>query len=78
MGFSKEQIVSSFAEVSRSHPNEDVSSLWPAVLCHLREEQIYGSHPKSLTAINDCHDTSANTVLSGISLSLAFSNGTNH
>ncbi|KAL1308940.1 hypothetical protein HN51_051577 [Arachis hypogaea] len=65
MGFSKEQIVSSFAEVSRSHPNEDVSSLWPAVLCHLREEQIYGSHPKSLTAINDCHDTSANTVLSG-------------
>ncbi|MED6185851.1 Crossover junction endonuclease mus81 [Stylosanthes scabra] len=65
MGFSKEQIVRSFAEVSRSHPNEDVSSLWPAVLCHLREEQIYGSHPKSPKAVNDCHVTSANIVVSG-------------
>lgn len=43
MGYSKEHITSAFTEVSRSHPNKDASSLWPAVLCHLREEQVYGS-----------------------------------
>ncbi|RDX83056.1 Crossover junction endonuclease MUS81 [Mucuna pruriens] len=48
MGYSKEHIISAFTEVSRSHPNKDVSSLWPAVLCHLREEQVYGSKPESL------------------------------
>ncbi|TKY49652.1 Crossover junction endonuclease MUS81 [Spatholobus suberectus] len=47
MGYSKEHITGAFTEVSRSHPNKDVSSLWPAVLCHLREEQVYGSQPES-------------------------------
>ncbi|KAL5169970.1 Crossover junction endonuclease MUS81 [Glycine soja] len=47
MGYSKEHIIGAFTEVSRSHPNKDVSSLWPAVLCHLREEQVYGSQPES-------------------------------
>ncbi|XP_029124879.1 crossover junction endonuclease MUS81 [Cajanus cajan] len=47
MGYSKEHIINAFTEVSRSHPNKDVSSLWPAVLCHLREEQVYGSRPES-------------------------------
>ncbi|ESW21004.1 hypothetical protein PHAVU_005G033000 [Phaseolus vulgaris] len=48
LGYSKEHIISAFTEVSRIHPNKDVSSLWPAVLCHLREQQIYGSQPESL------------------------------
>ncbi|KAK7271435.1 hypothetical protein RJT34_27341 [Clitoria ternatea] len=47
MGYSKEHIISAFAEVSRSQPNKDVSFLWPAVLCHLREEEVYGSQPES-------------------------------
>ncbi|KAG4989058.1 hypothetical protein JHK85_032041 [Glycine max] len=47
MGYSKEHIIGAFTEVSKSHPNKDVSSLWPAVLCHLREEQVYGSQPES-------------------------------
>lgn len=58
MGYSKEQIISAFEDVSRSHPNKDISSLWPAVLCHLREEQVYGSQPKSQIM-------SANTVVNG-------------
>lgn len=57
MGYSKEQIISAFEEVSRSHPNKDVSSLWPAVLCQLREEQVYGSQPESQILMN------ANTVV---------------
>ncbi|XP_061350107.1 crossover junction endonuclease MUS81 [Gastrolobium bilobum] len=65
MGYSKEQIVNAFTEVSRSHPNKDVSSLWLAVLCHLREEQVYGSQPESQIITNDCHMTSANTVVNG-------------
>ncbi|CAK8564965.1 unnamed protein product [Lathyrus sativus] len=47
MGYSKEQVISAFENESISHPNKDVSSLWPAVLCHLREEQVYGSQPES-------------------------------
>lgn len=64
MGYSKEQIISAFKEVSRSHPNKDVSSLWPAVLCQLREEQVYGSQPESQILMN------ANTVVNGISSSM--------
>ncbi|XP_014502062.1 crossover junction endonuclease MUS81 isoform X1 [Vigna radiata var. radiata] len=48
LGYSKEHINSAFIEVSRIHPNKDVSSLWPAVLCHLREQEVYGSQPESL------------------------------
>ncbi|KAK7401305.1 hypothetical protein VNO78_12679 [Psophocarpus tetragonolobus] len=47
MGYSKEHIIGAFTDVSRSHPNKDVSSLWPAVLCHLRDEQVYSSQPES-------------------------------
>ncbi|KAF1870130.1 hypothetical protein Lal_00017711 [Lupinus albus] len=65
MGYSKEQIVSSFTEVSRSYPNKDVSSLWPAVLCHLREEQVYGPQPESQTNINNCHMSSGSSDLIG-------------
>lgn len=62
MGYSKEHITSAFTEVSRSHPNKDVSSLWPAVLCHLREEQVYGAQPESQGILNNCCLISAYTV----------------
>ncbi|XP_027332483.1 crossover junction endonuclease MUS81 [Abrus precatorius] len=65
MGYSKEHIVSAFTEVSRSQPNKDVSSLWPAVLCHLREDQVYGSQPESRSVLNNCHMINANTVING-------------
>ncbi|WJX30848.1 Crossover junction endonuclease mus81 [Trifolium repens] len=60
MGYSKEQIITAFEDVSRSHPNKDVSSLWPAVLCQLREEQVYGSQPESRIMMN------ANAVVNGL------------
>ncbi|KAL2337113.1 hypothetical protein Fmac_011559 [Flemingia macrophylla] len=47
MGYYKEHIVNAFTEVSRSHSIKDISSLWPAVLCRLREEQVYGSQSES-------------------------------
>ncbi|XP_052880310.1 crossover junction endonuclease MUS81 isoform X4 [Gossypium arboreum] len=42
MGYSKEQVLSAFAEVSETSKNKEISSLWPAVLCRLREDQVYG------------------------------------
>ncbi|CAJ2638997.1 unnamed protein product [Trifolium pratense] len=60
MGYSKEQIITAFEDVSRSHPNKDISSLWPAVLCQLREEQVYGSQPESRIMMN------ANAVVNGL------------
>ncbi|GMY22616.1 crossover junction endonuclease mus81 [Fagus crenata] len=54
MGYSKEQVLAAFAEVSESSQKE-ISSLWPAVLCRLREDQVYGLHSVSQTAREDCH-----------------------
>lgn len=42
MGYSKHQVINSFKEVSKDNPNKDTSSLWPAVLCRLREDLVYG------------------------------------
>ncbi|KAA3454110.1 crossover junction endonuclease MUS81 isoform X2 [Gossypium australe] len=42
MGYSKEQVLSAFAEVSETSKNKEISSLWPSVLCRLREDQVYG------------------------------------
>nr|KJB78739.1 hypothetical protein B456_013G015500 [Gossypium raimondii] len=42
MGYLKEQVLSAFAEVSETSKNKEISSLWPAVLCRLREDQVYG------------------------------------
>ncbi|KAL8144470.1 hypothetical protein V2J09_017502 [Rumex salicifolius] len=47
MGFGKEEIFHAFAEVSKASPNRESSSLWPAVLCCLREKQVYGSQMES-------------------------------
>ena len=42
MSYSKHQVLDSFKEVSEDKPNKDISSLWPAVLCRLREDLVYG------------------------------------
>ncbi|CAI0560317.1 unnamed protein product [Linum tenue] len=60
MGYSKEQVFDAFIEVSKTSGRKDISSLWPAVLCHLREEHIYGFHSDSQTLGNDCQAESTN------------------
>ncbi|KAE8679344.1 crossover junction endonuclease MUS81-like isoform X2 [Hibiscus syriacus] len=42
MGYSKEQVLSAFVEVSETSKKKEISSLLPAVLCRLREDQVYG------------------------------------
>ncbi|VFQ61428.1 unnamed protein product [Cuscuta campestris] len=42
MGFSKEQINRAYCKASEAALGREVSSLWPTVLCYLREDQIYG------------------------------------
>ncbi|KAE8038324.1 hypothetical protein FH972_010847 [Carpinus fangiana] len=54
MGYSKEQVLAAFAEVSESSQKKEISLLWPAVLCRLREDQIYGLHSESKTVREDC------------------------
>ncbi|GFP84258.1 crossover junction endonuclease mus81 [Phtheirospermum japonicum] len=50
MGFSREQIIRAFTEVTEISPKKEISSLWPTVLCRLREDEVYGSTflPKSI------------------------------
>lgn len=43
MGYSKEHILFAYSNVSKSLPHKEMSSLWPAVLCRLRETEVYGS-----------------------------------
>ncbi|KAI9169325.1 hypothetical protein LWI28_010726 [Acer negundo] len=47
MGYSKEQVLHAFNEISETSQNKEISSLWPAVLCRLREDQVYVSYPSS-------------------------------
>ncbi|PQQ13140.1 crossover junction endonuclease MUS81 [Prunus yedoensis var. nudiflora] len=66
MGYSKEQIVQAFTEVSESSLGKEMSSLWPSVLCRLREEEVYGLHLKSQTLRKDlCAEPITYTVVDG-------------
>ncbi|XP_038892705.1 crossover junction endonuclease MUS81 isoform X2 [Benincasa hispida] len=61
MGYSKHQVLDSFKEVSEDNPNKDISSLWPAVLCRLREDLVYGQveavgRENRLTSSSSSHD----------------------
>ncbi|KAK3223824.1 hypothetical protein Dsin_010849 [Dipteronia sinensis] len=58
MGYSKEQVLHAFNEVSETSQNKEISSLWPAVLCRLREDQVYGSYPSSQNLREDCRAAS--------------------
>ncbi|WCJ39011.1 Crossover junction endonuclease MUS81 [Euphorbia peplus] len=61
MGYSKEKVLRAYAEVSDASQNKEISSLWMAVLCRLKEDQVYGedSEPEDLTARKDRQSTSA-------------------
>ena len=66
MGYSKEKVVLAFSEVSETSQYKEISSLWPAVLCHLREDLIYGVHSEPQTLTEDFRSTStACTFLNG-------------
>ncbi|KAF5805973.1 putative ERCC4 domain, restriction endonuclease type II [Helianthus annuus] len=41
MGYSKERVICAYTEVAEKSPNEETSSLWLSVLCHLREAEVY-------------------------------------
>lgn len=60
-GYSKEQILCAFTEVSETSQNKEISSLWPAVLCHLREEQVYGLPLESHKTLREDCLASSNT-----------------
>lgn len=66
MGYTKEQVLDAFAAVSETSLNKEISSLWPAVLCHLREDQVYGLHSEPQTLRKGCQATSE---------TLSFTNG---
>ncbi|KAK9283618.1 hypothetical protein L1049_011868 [Liquidambar formosana] len=59
MGYSKEQVLHAFTEVSKTSRNKEISSLWPAVLCRLREDQVYGLHLEPRSIGDDCLATSS-------------------
>ncbi|KAK3001824.1 hypothetical protein RJ639_022453 [Escallonia herrerae] len=63
MGYSKEQILCAFAEVSETSGNKEMSSLWPAVMCRLREEQVYGLPLESPNIIREDHLASSTSYL---------------
>ncbi|XP_021774401.1 crossover junction endonuclease MUS81-like isoform X5 [Chenopodium quinoa] len=42
LGYTSEQVLHTLAEVSVSPPTQELSTLWPTVLCHLRENEVYG------------------------------------
>jgi hypothetical protein len=69
MGYSKEKVLLAFSEVSETSKYKEISVLWPAVLCHLREDLIYGVHSEPQTLTEDFQSTST---------ACTFSNGNKH
>lgn len=47
MGYSEEQIHVAFAKVSETSRNKESSSLWFAILFHLRLDRVESMHPDS-------------------------------
>ncbi|KAK4841777.1 hypothetical protein QYF36_010280 [Acer negundo] len=71
MGYSKEQVLHAFNEVSETSQNKEISSLWPAVLCRLREDQVYGSYPSSQNLREDFRAASTSCAFKSGQVDLA-------
>lgn len=52
-GYSKEQVVAAFREVSDGSGDKDPSTLWLSVMCHLRQAEVYNSCPDSRNSKKD-------------------------
>ncbi|XP_050385475.1 crossover junction endonuclease MUS81 isoform X2 [Argentina anserina] len=63
MGYSEEQINRAISEVLQTSHNKEISSLWPSVLCHLREDAVYGLHMKSQSSRGNCQTTPSTHTL---------------
>eukprot|EP00261_Vitis_vinifera_P016553 XP_010645693.1 PREDICTED: crossover junction endonuclease MUS81 isoform X3 [Vitis vinifera] len=58
MGYTREEVLRAFTEVAETSQKKGMSSLWPAVLCCLRENQVYGFHSESQANLReDCLST---------------------
>lgn len=58
MGYTREEVLHAFTEVAETSQKKGMSSLWPAVLCCLRENQVYGFHSESQANLReDCLST---------------------
>ncbi|KAL8028622.1 hypothetical protein ABFX02_14G173300 [Erythranthe guttata] len=53
MGFSRQQSIRAVSEVMETSKGKDISSLWPTVLCRLREDEIYGSTSAPISITDD-------------------------
>lgn len=71
MGYSKEKVLLAFSEVSETSQYKEISLLWPAVLCHLREDLIYGVHSEPQTLTEDFQSTSTACTFSNGQVDLA-------
>ncbi|KAK9189222.1 hypothetical protein WN944_020628 [Citrus x changshan-huyou] len=63
MGYSKEQVLRAFGEVSETSQHKEISSLWPAVLCRLREDEVYALHSE-LHSVREDYDAASRTCIS--------------
>ncbi|KAL9424329.1 hypothetical protein AB3S75_036253 [Citrus x aurantiifolia] len=63
MGYSKEQVLRAFGEVSETSQHKEISSLWPAVLCRLREDEVYALHSE-LHGVREDYDAASRTCIS--------------
>ena len=68
MGYTREEVLRAFTEVAETSEKREITSLWPAVLCCLRENQVYGFHSESQANLReDCLPTStSHTFIDGI------------
>ncbi|KAI5596133.1 hypothetical protein BDE02_03G186500 [Populus trichocarpa] len=71
MGYSKEKVLLAFSEVSETSQYKEISLLWPAVLCHLREDLIYGVQSEPQTLTEDFRSTSTACTFSNGQVDLA-------
>lgn len=69
IGYSKEQVLHAFTEVSETSQNKEILLLWPAVLCRLREDQVYDLQSEPQTLRKDCQVKST-TFTNGNKLTL--------
>ncbi|KAK9912942.1 hypothetical protein M0R45_036774 [Rubus argutus] len=63
MGYSKEQIIRVFREVLETSHDKEISSLWPSVLCRLREDEVYGLHSNSQSSRENLRATPSTYTL---------------
>ncbi|KAI6675951.1 hypothetical protein NL676_036747 [Syzygium grande] len=65
MGYAEEQVLCAVAEVSKTSDGRDISTLWPAILCRLREDQVYGCSTSTTFAMKRCSTSTRSAVAHG-------------